>query len=228
MKNRIASWTTLLLFLGLIFVFAQCQEEEVIPDDANQEENNGNGHGGHQGEACSNDLSAYPLEDLSTEEISTLLFMREEEKLARDVYLEFYDQYGLTPFTHISASEQEHMDMMLLLVDRYELEDPIQEDTPGVFANTDLQQLFDDLIIQGSTSEIEGLKVGAAIEEIDILDLIEAIEEANNQDLDAVYQCLLNGSYNHLKAFVKNLKNRDVIYEPQYLSPSQYDAIVNP
>jgi hypothetical protein len=103
MKNRIASWTTLLLFLGLIFVFAQCQEEEVIPDDANQEGNNGDGHGGHHGEGCSNDLSEYPLEDLSMEEVSTLLFMREEEKLARDVYLELYDQYGLTPFhSHFS------------------------------------------------------------------------------------------------------------------------------
>ena len=45
---------------------------------------------------------------LSAKEASDLIFLREEEKLARDVYLALYDAWGTPIFLNISSSEQKH------------------------------------------------------------------------------------------------------------------------
>jgi hypothetical protein len=82
------------------------------------------------------------------------------------------------------------------------------------------------LVAAGSVSLVEGLKVGAAIEEIDMIDLNKALLETNNQDITLVYQNLLKGSRNHLRSFVSNLSNQGVTYVPQYMAVADYQAIV--
>jgi hypothetical protein len=82
-------------------------------------------------------------EQLSAMERSGILFMREEEKLARDVYLYLYEIYPLRPFLNISKSEQAHMDAMLYLIDTLNLVDPVGKNPPGVFQNEELQELYD-------------------------------------------------------------------------------------
>ena len=77
-----------------------------------------------------------------------MLFMREEEKLARDVYLTLYDAWGLTPFASIAVSEQSHMNAMLLLL-KYRLPDPAAGKPIGEFTDPDLQALYDTLIARG-------------------------------------------------------------------------------
>jgi hypothetical protein len=61
---------------------------------------------------------------LTTEEKNDLLFMREEEKLARDVYLTLHDIWGTPVFANIATSEQQHMDAILKLLNTYKLPDP--------------------------------------------------------------------------------------------------------
>lgn len=157
--------------------------------------------------------------------VKGLQFMREEEKLARDVYLEMYKKYGIRAFSNISKSEQTHTDAIKALLKKYSIEDPVKNDAVGVFANHDLQALYDKLISTGNISEIEALKVGAAIEEIDILDLQKQIAELkNNADIKFVYENLKKASGNHLRAFVRNLNSRGVVYSPQYLDKITYDS----
>ena len=80
---------------------------------------------------------------------------------------------------------------------------------------------------QGSKSVADALKVGAAIEEIDIRDLQKRLAETDNADIERVYNSLLAGSENHLRAFVSNLKTQTgETYAPQYLSQTAYNAIV--
>ena len=120
------------------------------------------------------------------------------------------------------------MNAIKLLLDRYELEDPVGENGVGTFTDPDLQALFEQLIVTANVSEIEALKVGAAIEEIDILDLETHIEElVDNADIEFVYSNLKRGSENHLRAFVRNLSVRGVTYEPQYLDSETYNSIIN-
>ncbi|MCD6596430.1 MAG: DUF2202 domain-containing protein [Bacteroidales bacterium] len=174
---------------------------------------------------CIKDL---PAEPLSEEETAGLIFMREEEKLARDVYIYLYDLYSLPIFNNIPKSEQRHMDAIKVLLDKYKLEDPVAEDVPGTFKNQDLQALYDQLIEAGKASRVEALKVGALIEETDILDLQEQIDDKiDNKDITQVYTSLLNGSYNHLKAFTRVLKFNGVIYEPVLMEKEDFDSIVS-
>lgn len=163
---------------------------------------------------------------LSSEEIDALLFMREEEKLARDVYLALYDKWGLPVFQNIADSEQAHTNAIKALLDRYGIEDPASAQA-GVFTNPELQALYTRLVAQGSLSVAEAIKVGGAIEEIDILDLQTRLAQLDSTDLVQVFNNLLNGSSNHLKAFAGTLNMQTgKTYEPQYLSAEAYQAIL--
>ncbi|MBL8260009.1 MAG: DUF2202 domain-containing protein [Candidatus Competibacteraceae bacterium] len=163
---------------------------------------------------------------LSDAETRTLTFMREEEKLARDVYLTLNDLWSQPVFANIAKSEQQHMDAMLNLIERYRIADPAIP-TVGLFANTDLQAMHDGLIARGQQSVTEAFYAGAAIEEIDILDLQEAIAETDKADLRQSYENLLAASGNHLRAFVRNIEAQGLVYEPQYLSAEHLEAILS-
>ncbi|MCK9997325.1 MAG: DUF2202 domain-containing protein, partial [Candidatus Krumholzibacteria bacterium] len=161
-------------------------------------------------------------------EIADLLFMREEEKLAHDVYTVLYEQYGLQIFTNIAASEQKHSDAIMMLLDRFGQEDPVGDNGPGEFSNEDLQTLYNDLIESGSQSVADALLAGLAIEEIDILDLEEAIAGTELRSILMVYGNLLKGSHNHLRAFVRVYESQtDEVYVPRWLSQEAYDEILS-
>ncbi|RTZ61165.1 MAG: hypothetical protein DSZ31_00750 [Gammaproteobacteria bacterium] len=171
-------------------------------------------------------IESLPKKKLTPQEIETLLYMREEEKLARDVYLTLYQKWGLPVFRNIVRSEQRHMDIMGALIKKYGLEDPVT-DKIGVFKNKHLQSLYTKLVAQGEKSVVEALKVGATIEEVDIEDLKRAIAETDNEDLKIAYANLMKGSRNHLRAFTRVLRRWGYQYTPQYLSAEEYEKIIS-
>jgi len=144
---------------------------------------------------------------LTTDEKNDLTFMREEEKLARDVYLTLFDVWGTPVFANIATSEQQHMDAILNLLNLYNLPDPAAGKLVGEFVNEELQALYDALIARGKKSALEALMVGGVIEETDIEDLNAAMATSRLNNIDKVYQDLLNGSYNHLRAFASNIES---------------------
>ena len=177
--------------------------------------------------ALSTQLDALPPSDLSTTEASALVFMREEEKLARDVYQLLYTQWGQKVFSNIAASEQQHMDAVALLLTRYNLPDPAAATAPGVFQDPHVQELFNALMAQGQTSLIAALTVGATIEDLDIQDLQTRIAATDNADIALVFNELMKGSRNHMRAFISQLTKQGVTYTPQYITQAEFDAIVN-
>jgi len=156
-----------------------------------------NGNQGRNGNGAG--ITTIPASDLSEEEAASLLFMREEEKLARYVYTKMYELWGLPIFQKIAESEQMHMDQIKQLLDRYDLTDPAL--APGQFTDPALQALYDQLVAQGSVSLADAMNVGVLIEQTDIADLQARIAQTDNADIQMVYSNLLNGSYNHLTAF---------------------------
>ncbi len=139
------------------------------------------------------------IADLTPEEISGLLLMREEEKLARDVYLELYDQWSQNIFNNIASSEQTHTDAVKVLLDAYGVEDPVLSDERGSFTSEDL----------------------------DIKDLNVLLENTENEDIIFVYENLRKGSRNHMRAFITQIENNGGTYEAQYLEQAEIDAIVS-
>ncbi|HCL82892.1 MAG TPA: ferritin [Chitinophagaceae bacterium] len=166
-------------------------------------------------------------EPVSQTELNTILYMREEEKLARDVYTTLYNKWGSTIFTNISAAEQTHMDALLMLINKYSLTDPVGSNPVGVFSDTTLQNLYNQLVAQGNTSIPEAYITGATIEDLDIYDLNNAVTTIDNKDIILVYDNLTKGSRNHLRSFYQNILKVGATYTPQYLTQAEFDAIIN-
>jgi len=176
---------------------------------------------------CPYGIANLPLEDISAAEAEGLTLMREEEKLARDVYRMMYMEHGLRIFANIAGSEQRHTDAVKALIERYGLPDPVESDEVGVFTDSRLQSLYEELVARGRESLVEALRVGAAIEDLDIYDLENALAANDNADIEMVYGNLLAGSRNHLRAFVGQLENLGESFEPQYLDQATVDEILS-
>lgn len=162
-------------------------------------------------------------------EKDAILYLREEEKLARDVYEFLYTKWGSNPFGNIRQSEQTHMDRMKTLITTYKLADPVgnNNDKPGVFTNALLQKYYNELATVGSQSLTEALKVGAKIEELDINDLNVRIKQTKQTDITSTYNYLKMASENHLRAFVRRMKMQGVNYEPVILAKAEFDKIIS-
>ncbi len=221
---------SLLLIAGLL-IFASCTAPQPVAAQAMR--GTGNGAGGQtDGSRLINNLPPSSTVALTPAEAAGLIFMREEEKLAHDVYVALASQWGLPLFENIAGSEQTHTDAVVVLLDRYGLSDPTVKNGVanglGVFTDPTLQTLYDQLMAQGSVSLSAALTVGATIEDLDIVDLQSRIAQTDKTDIQLVYENLLRGSGNHLRAFTKTLTQQaGVTYQPQYLDQVAYAAIVN-
>ena len=177
--------------------------------------------------ACSQDnLDLTQNSKLKSEEISDLLLLREEEKLARDVYLHAYEIYGKQNFSNIAASEQRHMDKVLDLIVQYNLIDPVI-DEPGLFSNKEYQELYDLLVIENRKSLKDALLSGAKIEDLDIFDLNRYLTRTDNTDIINLYEKLMCGSRNHMRSFVSQLEREGIAYSPMYISNEDFNEIIN-
>ena len=166
------------------------------------------------------------LVPLSQAEINDLKFLREEEKLARDVYLYSYDKYQLMIFDNISQSEQRHMNSVLNLMNKYGIPDSASTEI-GVFNNLDLQKTYNTLTLQANISSVNALIAGATIEDLDINDIDRFTANTTKPDLLNVYSNLVCGSKNHMRAFTSWLENNEETYVPQYISMEEYNVIIS-
>jgi len=220
MKNLIKNSGFSILLAVLLFTVASCSKDDT---PANNSNNNRNINAAN----LQAQITSLPTEPLNSAELTSLSFMREEEKLARDVYITLYNKWGVTIFTNISNSEQTHMDAILMLLSKYSLTDPVSNNAVGVFNNVTLQNLYNQLVAQGNISVLDAYKVGATIEDLDIFDLKNALLNNDNQDIKLVYDMLTKGSRNHIRSFYKNILSVGGSYSPQYITQAEFDAIIN-
>jgi hypothetical protein len=163
--------------------------------------------------------------DTDTSEIKGLLQVKNDEKLARDVYSALNAKWNNSVFSNISHGESRHLGAITLLLGMYSPADSAIT-APGVFTNTDVQKLYNDLVSAGSTSLADAYRVGATIEDLDIRDLTVLISQTTNANITMVYENLLKGSRNHLRAYTRQLTSLGMTYTPQYISQSVYDQII--
>lgn len=161
---------------------------------------------------------------LTVDELASLLKMKEEEKLARDVYAALYKKWGSLIFSNISAAENNHLNALILLLQNYGLTETTAGEA-GKFSNAEVQALYDKLVTNGTVSIAEAYKTGALIEELDISDLVVALSTTANANVIMVLENLYRGSRNHLRAFNRQLTRLGITYNPVYISQSEYDLI---
>ena len=147
-------------------------------------------------------LPATPAVTYSATDLSALLYMIEEEKLAGDLYDVFYQQTGLRVFDRIGNAEDQHMTALIKQANVAGLNlDAVLSLAEGHYANPELQSLYDTLLASGSVSDSAALGVGVEIETVDIADLQQASVGLTGTALGNVYASLLKGSDHHLAAF---------------------------
>ena len=186
----------------------------------------GNGGKGAQGGKQANQITQ-SVSNISQLEATSLKFMREEEKLARDVYISLYEVWGTPIFKNISDSEQQHTDTVAKLLAKYGIDDPVKDNTVGVYTDPAFTELFHALVNYGSESFENALKVGTEIEELDIADLNEQLHVINKDDIIDAYNNLLKGSRNHLRSFYSLVLDAGFEYTPSHITQEEFDAIVN-
>lgn len=162
---------------------------------------------------------------ISQKDADALLFMLEEEKLARDTY-EYLDKtWGLNQFANIKKSEQTHMNAIENLLKQSNTSYTILSE--GVFSDPDLQAFYDTFKVDGAKSVVDALKIGATIEDLDIKDLEDFILDTDNAQIINVYQSLQCGSRNHLRSFMKGLDKNGGTYTPQFITQDEFNSIVS-
>ncbi len=189
---------------------------------------NGGGGGSSTGSATLiKYINSLPKQTVSATEKSLLLHMREEEKLARDVYTVLFQVTKVKAFGNIAKAEQSHMDLIKMMLDRYSIKDPITSDKVGDFPSATFKSLFNTLVLFGINSNVHAELVGAFIEDLDIYDLLNAIKATDNRDINTVWQNLNRGSRNHMRAFYGLLKAQNILYPGFVLPQATILAIAN-
>jgi hypothetical protein len=218
----------IILLLAVILtgsiVLSGCSTTANVP---NQNGKNSEGGSTNKTPGIPSETANSSTVSLSSGDANGLLFTVEEEKLAHDVYVYLYDKWHVNVFLNIISAEQTHMDSVRSLIEKYGLTDPTKDEALGVFQNSDIQALYDSLTAQGSSSAKDALVVGANIEEIDIVDIEDKMKYTSNKDINNVYTNLISGSESHLRAFVSNLENYGIDYNPSYLTQTEFDSIIN-
>ena len=213
---------TILAVAGIAFLFTSCSETLNNVEDAIAFE-----EADKSAESVLAPCDSCTFTGSLTEaEIEGLMEMREEEKLAQDVYTTLYGIYGHIVFSNIAKSESAHTSAVLHLMDGYGLEDPALTRV-GEFSNPLFADLYKQLTDAGKVNLVEALKVGAFIEEYDIADLRRLLEEAQNADVQRVYGHLLRGSENHMRAFTNALTQQGAIYTPTIITAEEYQEILS-
>jgi len=173
------------------------------------------------------------VEDDDTDEADTssatleerLIFLREEEKLARDVYLTLYDTWEMQVFANIADSEEEHTAAVRSLLEQRDIADPVTDDTVGVFTDPVLADLYTELVGIGLQSRADALWVGCTVEDLDILDL-ETFDVEDDAEVDDLLGNLLCGSENHMRAFHNKLGQQGEEYEVQYITEARLEELL--
>lgn len=153
---------------------------------------------------------------LSNDEIANILYMWQEEKLARDVYITLYEEWGATIFVNISESEQRHMDAIERLIELYNLDVSVMDNTVGMFDDPFFASLYEEFVDSGIGSLLDALIVGVSIEEQDIADLTEKLDQTTMRNVKRVFENLLAGSERHLAAFQRCIDSFDTECQQTY------------
>lgn len=161
------------------------------------------GNGGHNQQVLNS--SEYQTKyNLTNKQKEDLVFMYQEEKVARDVYITLANKWNLRTMSNIQKAEQQHMNAVKSLLIKYNIPVPVMSDKVGEFDLPKLQKMYDDLVAKGMKSAKDALEVGKLIEITDIKDLEEMIPHAT-PDMKIVFENLKRGSENHLRAFNRSL-----------------------
>ena len=180
-------------------------------------------HRGQNFMACVN----MPKEDLNDAEKEWMNKMALEEKMAYDFYYMMFNKWNMPAFERIMNAELNHKTLMVKMLEKYGMDNPVNDQLIGQYDDKTLQDLYNDLFSRGNTSLKDAFIAAAELEELDYLDLQKALEAADNADLRVAFTNLQRGTTHHLNAMVMQLKRLyDYDYEPKHMDKETFDKLI--
>lgn len=164
------------------------------------------------------------IDQLSITEVDDLNFLYEEERLAYDIYTELSDKWELSIFENIAKSENMHFQHLLVIYEKYGLRVP--KSANGFYNYPELNLMYDRFFEGGMMTLESSLRLAGNFEEYDIADIERFLKHTQNVDLILVYNSLLEGSKNHLRAIHRNLKKHGFDYESVFLEEEKFQQIL--
>jgi hypothetical protein len=151
-------------------------------------------------------VTALPFATAATPTVSAtvkaqLIYLIQEEKLARDSYASIAKFNTSNKFKNITPSEQTHMDQLKVIFKTYGIKDPTTNLKAGVFVDKKLTALYKTLMDKAVLSSADAIAVGVLIEQTDIKDINTLSKSVTQADIKLVLANLLQGSEKHLAAF---------------------------
>lgn len=166
-----------------------------------------------------------PSPPATPSEADMLTYMKEEEKLAKDVYTTLNAKWNVQIFTNIANAEATHINAVVGLMEHLGVSNTALLPV-GEFQNPEFTILYNQLVAQGSISLAEAYKVGALIEDKDIFDVSTDMQNTSNASILLVFDNLKRASGNHLRAFTKQLTALGTTYTPQFIDQATYAQII--
>ena len=152
-------------------------------------------------------LGTTHAQELNQDEIRDLQRTREEQKMALDLYQEFYMLYDQYIFDRVAERKAEQMQKVKSLLEVYGLSDPISGiiSLRGAYNNLSVQQDYDYFYALGIQSLNEALKASAQVEEQNINTKKNYLRKTENLLLRRTYDNLIRSSEQNLQSFIRNL-----------------------
>ena len=169
---------------------------------------------------------AIPQAPLNASETEDVLFLQEAEKLSHDLNVRLYGLHNDQPvFLQIANSSQILVMADNVILTRYGLANP-ENAAPGVFTNPALQNMYTNGVNAGLSSSADALKSSAAVEDMHIADLSNAMVRTDNIDLLYMYRQELACSRNNLRSLSERISAFGQTYTPRYITPASYAEII--
>lgn len=190
---------------------------------------------------------------LDFNEQTHLVFICEEEKLARDVYHLFDRRFpDLGVFAELEAGKESSRCAVEKLLRQYRVSIPRVNENVGVFSWGIYGRYFTEKFLvvsnQGSMNPLSALYAGAFLEELNILDIEQCpkvivdidngikdaascgMQYTDNPAIRAAYDELLAESRRHLRILVNNIEQRTGpgSYRAQLLKPDELASVLAP
>jgi hypothetical protein len=172
-------------------------------------------------------LAARSQTVISDKDKSSLIYFREEQKLAADAFASYFEIWENKLFFNAEVNEKGHIKKVISLLEYYEIEDPAGDNEKGKFINDSIKNEYFNIVSFGRQSLIHAYLGSAELAEKDIFETGNAISETDNEKIIEVYKALKGSSEKYLKIFIGKLKDNSVVYRPKYLKEEDFNKIVN-
>jgi hypothetical protein len=172
----------------------------------------------------SSSIAGYSSDIKNNRELFLKLY--QEEKMAYDLYGEFYERWSLSVFNKVQQRDAKHVWCVERIMDNYGFDYNTNANS-GSYPDREIQKIYDDLTVKGCISDLAALEAAAFIKEKYISVLRERIRYQEDEYVVKVIFLMESAAQTHLRAFVNSIRLSGSDYSPVLLTDDEFSNIMN-